>query len=146
MNAGVDVLAGFITIWYTKNSDISGAAQYTPLGVPAVHYSTDEQVIGTWIDGSTLYRRTFYYDNQSGLISGDNKIIQLDSVINVTKVDGFLVNPDNNKRWILPYSKGSSTTAVIITDDHYINLYVNSDSWASTRKVYITIEYTKITN
>lgn len=135
-----------ITIQYTKTTDVAGSGTYNTLEVPTVHYTTDEKVIGTWIDGKPLYRRTFYYDNQSGLSSGDNKIIQLDSAINVTKLDGFLVAPDNNKRWILPYSKGSSTTAVIITDDHYINLYVNSDSWASTRKVYITIEYTKTTD
>ena len=30
------------------------------LGVkPVINYSTDEQVIGTWIDGSTLYEKTF---------------------------------------------------------------------------------------
>ena len=136
----------YVTIQYTKTTDTSGSAKYNALGVPMIHYSTNEQVIGTWIDGKPLYQKTYYYDNQGGLIDGDNKIIQLDSAINVTKLNGFLVAPDNNKRWILPYSKGSSTTAIIITEDHYINLYVSNDSWASTRKVYITIEYTKTTD
>lgn len=63
MNAGVDVLAGIITIWYTKNSDVPGGGQYTSLGIPAVHYSTDEQVIGTWIDGSTIYQKIFILSN-----------------------------------------------------------------------------------
>lgn len=46
------------TIWYTKTTDVAGSGSYTTLGVPTVHYSTDEQVIGTWIDGSTLYQQT----------------------------------------------------------------------------------------
>lgn len=112
----------------------------------SINYSTNEQLIGTWIDGKPLYKRTFYYDNQSGLVSGNNKIIQLDSAINVTKLDGFLVASDTNQRWILPYSKGSSTTSIIITNDHFINIYITDDSWSSTRKIYITIEYTKTTD
>lgn len=26
-------------------------------GQPALNYSTDEQVVGTWVDGSTLYQK-----------------------------------------------------------------------------------------
>ena len=47
-----------ITYQYTKDSDQPGSGQWTPQGVPAVHYSTDEHVVGTWIDGSTIYERT----------------------------------------------------------------------------------------
>ena len=44
---------------YTKTADAAGSADYNNLGVPTVHYSTDEQVIGTWIDGKPLYQKTF---------------------------------------------------------------------------------------
>ena len=47
----------WITLQYTKTTDTAGSGQYTPASGKAVHYSTDEQVIGTWVDGSTLYRR-----------------------------------------------------------------------------------------
>lgn len=50
---------GYITIQYTKTTDQAGSGQWTPQGVPAHHYSTDEQVVGTWIDGSTIYERVF---------------------------------------------------------------------------------------
>lgn len=46
------------TIQYTKTTDQAGSGQWTPQGVPAVHFSTDEQIIGTWIDGKTLYQKT----------------------------------------------------------------------------------------
>ena len=48
----------FVTIQYTKTTDIAGSGSYAALGVPAVHYSTNEHVVGTWIDGSTLYEKT----------------------------------------------------------------------------------------
>lgn len=46
------------TINYTKTTDAPGSGTWTPQGVPAIHYSTDEHVVGTWIDGSTIYERT----------------------------------------------------------------------------------------
>ena len=48
-----------VTIQYTKNADTAGSGQYNHLGVPTVHYSTDEQIIGTWIDGKPIYQKTY---------------------------------------------------------------------------------------
>ena len=48
-----------VTIQYTKTTDTAGSGSWTPSGAPAVHYSTDEQVVGMWIDGSALYEKTF---------------------------------------------------------------------------------------
>ena len=47
-----------ITLQYTKTTDVAGSGDYTTLGIPTHHYSTNEQVIGTWIDGKPLYERT----------------------------------------------------------------------------------------
>ena len=47
------------TVKYTKSTDTAGSGQWTPQGVPAHHYSEDEQVVGTWIDGTTIYERVF---------------------------------------------------------------------------------------
>lgn len=46
-----------MTVLYTKTTDTAGSGIWTPSGEMAHHYSTDEQVIGTWIDGSTLYEK-----------------------------------------------------------------------------------------
>lgn len=48
--------ANYDLILYTKSSDTAGSGSYNTLGVPNVHYSTDEQVIGTWM-GETLYQK-----------------------------------------------------------------------------------------
>ena len=49
-------LTGFVRVRYTKTTDTAGSGSYNTLGVPTVHYSTDEQVIGTWM-GETLYQK-----------------------------------------------------------------------------------------
>lgn len=53
----------YITLQYTKSTDTSGSGTWTPQGVPAVHYSTDEKVVGTWIDGSIIYEKTIILNN-----------------------------------------------------------------------------------
>ena len=46
----------YVTIQYTKTTDTPGSGQWTPSGAPTVHYSTDEEIIGTYC-GETLYRK-----------------------------------------------------------------------------------------
>lgn len=45
-----------ITLRYTKTTDTAGSGQWTPQGVPAVHYSTTEQLVGTYHD-EPLYQK-----------------------------------------------------------------------------------------
>lgn len=71
-----------ISIKYTKSTDTAGSGQWTPQGVPAVHYSTDEKVIGTWIDGSTIYEKTIIKD--SNFVSGANQIAH--NISNIGKI------------------------------------------------------------
>lgn len=47
------------TFQYTKTTDQPGSGTWTPDGEYAHHYSTAEQVVGTWIDGNTVYEKTF---------------------------------------------------------------------------------------
>ena len=56
----------YITILYTKNSDVAGSGDWNTDGVPTVHYSTSEQVIGTWINSKPLYQKTVTFTAQSG--------------------------------------------------------------------------------
>lgn len=67
----VDVVA---TIYYTKTSDVPGSGKYAPDGSVMHHYSTDEHIIGTWINGKTLYEKTIYYTSSAGQSDSD-KII-----------------------------------------------------------------------
>ena len=56
---GISVgVSGVIILKYTKTTDTPGSGKYVPSGAPAVHYSTDEEIIGTWIDGKPIYEIT----------------------------------------------------------------------------------------
>lgn len=48
----------YITILYTKNSDVAGSGNWNTDGTPTHHYSTNEQVIGTWYNNKPLYEKT----------------------------------------------------------------------------------------
>ena len=75
------------TIQYTKTTDTPGSGQWTPSGDMAKHYSTEEQVIGTWIDGSTLYETTI---NWPSVTAGGNTLITLaHGIPNIAKVINF---------------------------------------------------------
>lgn len=50
-----------LTLYYTKTTDTAGSGTWTPQGVPSHHYSTNEKIVGTWIDGNTLYEKTYVF-------------------------------------------------------------------------------------
>lgn len=79
------VTSRYLTLQYTKTTDTAGSGSWTPQGVPAVHYTTDEQVIGTYL-GETLYEKTIVV---SALSIGENTINHLISGIGeIIKVEG----------------------------------------------------------
>lgn len=49
----------YLTVQYTKTTDTPGSGTWTTQGTLAHHYSTDEHIIGTWIDGKPLYEKTY---------------------------------------------------------------------------------------
>lgn len=73
----------YLTVFYTKTTDVAGSGSYNTLGVPTVHYSTDEQVIGTWTDGKPLYERSFFVSSPT---ANTTTIIQDASFSNIKYV------------------------------------------------------------
>jgi hypothetical protein len=80
------------TIRYTKSTDTAGSGTWTSQGVPAHHYSTTEQVVGTWIDGSTLYEKTI---NFGTLPNNTTKEVQhnISNVEHIWIAEGWAENP-----------------------------------------------------
>lgn len=114
-----------LTIQYTKTTDQPGSGTWTPEGQLAHHYSTSEHIIGTWIDGSTLYERTitgFSVTLQSGSvrdtgvnISYVSKLISVDALgnddISVLPVAGYKIN---NTLQMIGYQTGNVINCAII--------------------------------
>ena len=86
-----------VTIRYTKTTDAAGSGQYTPSNGKAVHYSEDEQVVGTWIDGSTIYEKTYYLTTA---ISVPVNGTWVDTGINISFVSKMIEATIGNDIWI----------------------------------------------
>ena len=118
------------TIQYTKTTDTPGSGKWAPSGVPAVHYSTEEKVVGTWIDGSTIYEKT----------------IQLPSRATWNWNSGY------NMTSLMPTDVSQIIYAESINTQQYgsatVTVQNESNTWygyayANTLVNYVTIRYTK---
>lgn len=146
MNAGADVLAGIITIWYTKDSDVPGSGQYNTLAVPTIHYSTDEQVIGIDYDSKPIYQKT--YTNLGTINSSTNIDLQLSNISWIT-VDSANSNLSN----CIPFPYIHPNTANMVgyffdmnNGSPIINCRAGSDASGTFTLDKLTVRYKKTTD
>lgn len=107
-------------------------------------YSTDEIVIGKWINGKPIYRKVIATGNLTNN-SAKNIPHGIDNVEQITQVTGFvnynttvLPLPYNNSFGNISYGIAIHATTSLIT------IYSYSDFSTSTG--YIILEYTKTTD
>lgn len=96
----------YLIVQYTKSSDSAGSGNWNTDGVPTVHYSTSEQVIGTW-ENKPLYQISIFLT--SGISVGSyghvtlpvNSIVRdwfgtiyRNSYLSVDKFNGYIDNGD----------------------------------------------------
>lgn len=79
------------TIQYTKTTDVPGSGTYTTMGTPAVHYSTDWHVVGTWWNGKPIYEKTFHFTTEN--LPADRatieKIYDFDELVGIDGYFGY---------------------------------------------------------
>lgn len=126
----------YVTIQYCKTTDTAGSGTWTPQGVPAVHYSTDEQVVGTWIDGSTIYEKSFSF-NTTTFPTGWNWFS-----LNFT-CDSVVTAEVNVKDSITPYLY-TQMPICVDNGNGKIGIYNNLGGNLGTTSGYIIIRYTKV--
>lgn len=126
---------GNITIQYTKTTDAPGSGTWTPEGQLAHHYSTSEKIVGTWIDGSTVYERT--WDFSSNPIS-----LPYDTWVNTT-----IQSSDGVSRII---SAECLTSNFLVMDGNEITVGAANYPVGICAKInhgrslgYLTLQYTK---
>lgn len=133
----------YLTIQYTKTTDTAGSGSYNTLGVPMCHYSEDEQVVGTWIDGAIIYQKTIVYNNINKT-STDGALLDM-----LSGIDTFV-----DIECVATLSNGNNINNNFHLDNSYMfNIYGNSSSgdvryralWSNTTfsKVVVTYKYTK---
>lgn len=108
---------------------------------PENDYSTDEKVVGTWIDGSTLYQRTYDYT----ITSTSESIAE---VANATIVDIKALCNTSGTTWRPApafTNNGSLIYKVEVTAGNKVSFYTAANELVG-QKIYITIQYTKTTS
>lgn len=143
---------GYITVKYTKTTDVAGSGIFVPSGAAAVHYSTTEQVIGTWINGKPLYRKTFYIANSvtmNAQYDVSHDLVNIDEIINKsgTYYDDADARqyPFPNMRvtysesiWIACFVPSNGTPIIAIQSGGY--------RYGNISKISVTLDYTKTTD
>lgn len=144
--------SGSITIQYTKTTDVAGSGIFVPSGSAAVHYSTTEQVIGTWINGKPLYRKTFYIANSvtmNAQYDVPHDLVNIDEIVNKSgtyydDVDARQY-PFPNMRaiysesvWVACFVPSNGTPIIAIQSGGY--------RYGNISKISVTLEYTKTTD
>lgn len=130
------------TLQYTKTTDTAGSGQWTPQGVPTVHYSTDEKVIGTWIDGKPLYQKTVIATNlTSGNNTVSNGISNIESIVENTSFI-FKTGSSNQLPCISSVSGWSARARDFSATDFVIELGSSLYSEGFT-SASVTLLYTK---
>lgn len=119
-------------------------------GGGGVHYSFDERVIGTWVDGSTLYEKTIYNAGGTyGTISIAHNITNLGHCVSAigTSYDiGYQEGSQRIGAGDLPLPRVASdgnTVGIVGVNSTEINLMVPSAFRDSVTDIYITLQYTK---
>lgn len=110
-------------------------------------YSTEEQKIGTWIDGKPLYRKvvvvnSIVYNN----ILSAYAITQINNLDNIIEINGVLWNSSRSFCHQLPYVNNDGLASRIYYDinDNSFH-FISADTW-SNAKLVVLIEYTKTTD
>ena len=103
-------------------------------------YSTEEQVIGTWVDGSTVYEKTV---NFGSLPNNTTKQVA-HGIANVNKIwifDGFVTS--GTTQYQLDHAAYGIYCWTINVDS--TNIEIETESDRSALSAYVTLRYTKTT-
>lgn len=114
------------------------------LSTPENNYSTEEQRIGTWIDGKPLYQKTYV-----GTIIADSAlhpIATLSNNLSVVDVTGYALNSYGSIYPTNVYISGDDRFSVYINSDNAITIIATPSSGLNSSSCYITIKYTKTTD
>ena len=107
------------------------------------NYSTNEQVVGTWINGKPIYQRTVRFT--SGGASWISVGTDIDhSNWETSFVESIFINTTSDGS----YYGGNQTYGILInTPNKDANVFrIHCPSWTSGSIGYITVQYTKTTD
>ena len=131
--------------------DIASATPMVPVIAigEASNYSTSEKKVGKWIDGKTIYQRTFNIANPSNVTGYlDTSSANIESVITI-----FGMMKRNQVQWIIIGGRTEAPTSnnygIVInynSENGKIGYTVYGYAISEINNIYVTIQYTKVTD
>lgn len=152
------LLNTIFTVQYTKTTDVPGSGRWGTDGVPTHYYSTDEKIIGTWIDGKPVYERVV-----TKTVSGTwpqvfttleyfpnlETCIKIEIIIHRSGGSFYTANGSSSAEYteVPQYTqyKIAASMRDINTNpnlQYYVDGYTNTD----VDKLYFIVQYTKTTD
>ena len=109
-----------------------------------LNYYIEETIIGTWIDGRPVYRKTLYIESASGNSNISHGISNLDMITNAY---GSFLQSGNYRQKLPKIVNGNAAWSADFVDftDTAFSLSIGSSIGTAT-KISITLEYTKTTD
>ena len=120
-------------------------------GSGMMNYSTEEQVVGTWIDGKPLYQKTI--DCGAAPNNTNNTVdLGVSGVNTYFFMNGFAIIKTSSANQVLPISYLDITTLaagigiLLKVESNVLKAVIKDGANYSAYNVYITIQYTKTTD
>lgn len=108
-------------------------------------YSTTEQVVGYWIDGKPIYRKTIEHSISDTSAITTNISTGITDMETLVKSDGMALY--NNTIWLpLTFYNAGGFNSYHIAQSGQVIVYQRGSNNYPASKVYITLEYTKTTD
>lgn len=135
-----------ITVQYTKTTDVAGSGSWTPSGANAVHYSTNEQVIGTWIDGKPLYEKVVKSTTTPRANAWN--MVALPNDISVKIFDAYYVRTTGDVDKFSMYRSNTNPAEMLVCtiNNSRVDYQISSQYVANFSEFVIIIRYTKNTD
>ena len=122
------------------------SAAKTKAEIDARHkYSTEEKVIGEWIDGKPIYRKVFYDPNNSW-IAHDNIIGNITNFKEPTSIKAIAFNDMGLSGWVENNEGGESRCYAYVKSNGEVHFYRNDVRDGASYPKKVIIEYTKTTD
>lgn len=99
-------------------------------------YSTEEQIVGKWIDGKPIYEKTYILNNTT--LSTGNNIFDTIENVKIINSNGRINN------YSIPYADGGEYI-MCIQSNNEIGLWSNKGFYNQSTNIILTIQYTKTT-
>lgn len=128
-----------LTLQYTKKTDISGE------DLPGyIHYSTEETIIGTWIDGKPLYQKTWVKNDINIPANKDTVIGTIPGMENtiIRDTSGVVIVNGNARFLSLCATASDNDKFITYMSDNGEVVMISSIGW-KVSGIELTVRYTK---